>query len=229
MFDDAPSAVLPLTLDAGNTGGVSTHERSTIAPPKTLTQARSVATFKNILDTATAIIVERGVSALNTNLVAERAGVNVGTVYHYFPNKTAILVELLRIDMDRRSAYLFNKVSELPEVDDLAAWTSELFAITRLLRHDHPATVALRRAFQSVPELAAMDASATGRFAEHLAEQLQRRFSVPEPRRARAIAQLVVEISVAILDSPMVDGPDAAIFCEEAVRMVTAYAHALER
>lgn len=149
---------------------MSTQESSTIAPLKKLTQARSVATSKNIVDTATAIIVERGVRALNTNLVAERAGVNVGTVYHYFPNKSAILVELLRVDVDRRSTYLFNMVSELPEVDDLAAWTSKLFAVTRRLRHDHPATVALRRAFQSVPELAAMDARETSRLAEHLAE-----------------------------------------------------------
>ena len=52
---------------------------------------------------------------------------------------------------------------------------------------------------------------------------------MPEPRRARAIAHLFIETSVAILDSPMVDGPDAAILYEEPVRMVTAYAHDLER
>jgi AcrR family transcriptional regulator len=37
----------------------------------------------------------RGVGALNTNAVAERAGVSIGSLYQYFPGKDAIIVALL--------------------------------------------------------------------------------------------------------------------------------------
>ena len=37
-----------------------------------------------------------GLAGLNTNRIAERAGISVGTLYGYFPDKTAILVALAR-------------------------------------------------------------------------------------------------------------------------------------
>ena len=75
-------------------------------------QARSRITFDRILSVAKEIIVEQGIAALNTNLVAERAGINIGTVYHYFPDKIAILLELSKADRDLRSSYIIDKVSE---------------------------------------------------------------------------------------------------------------------
>ena len=95
---------------------VSSDRRGELKRPS---QARSIATFASILDASTDIIVERGVQGLNTNIVAERAGVNIGTVYHYFPDKTAILVELFRIDQARRMAHLLEKLREVSETPDL--------------------------------------------------------------------------------------------------------------
>jgi AcrR family transcriptional regulator len=46
---------------------------------------------------ATARIIERdGIVALNTNRIAERAGISIGTLYEYFPNKDAILIAMAR-------------------------------------------------------------------------------------------------------------------------------------
>jgi len=47
-----------------------------------------------ILDTAADLIVNGGVEAINTNALAERAGISVGSVYQYFSNKAAILIAL---------------------------------------------------------------------------------------------------------------------------------------
>ena len=74
------------------------------------TQARSIATFTSILDAATEIVVELGIQGLNTNIVAERARINIGTVYHYFPDKTAILLELFRLDQQQRAVYLLSLI-----------------------------------------------------------------------------------------------------------------------
>lgn len=47
-----------------------------------------------ILDTAADLLAEGGAEAINTNTLADRAGISVGSVYQYFANKEAILTAL---------------------------------------------------------------------------------------------------------------------------------------
>lgn len=67
-----------------------------INPRKTPRQARARATFDAILEAAARILVNEGYDRLNTNRIAEIAGVSVGTLYQYFPTKEAILTEIIR-------------------------------------------------------------------------------------------------------------------------------------
>jgi AcrR family transcriptional regulator len=62
-------------------------------------QARSRATVEAILEAAAQILERRGADALTTNDVAERAGVSIGTLYQYFPDKAAILVAAARREL----------------------------------------------------------------------------------------------------------------------------------
>ena len=55
-------------------------------------QARAQATCEAILEAASQILERDGAVGFNTNAVAERAGVSIGTLYQYFPDKTAILL-----------------------------------------------------------------------------------------------------------------------------------------
>lgn len=48
-----------------------------------------------VLDAATRILDEEGLAGLNTNAVARRAGVSVGSLYQYFPGKEAITAALI--------------------------------------------------------------------------------------------------------------------------------------
>ncbi|ATB49497.1 TetR/AcrR family transcriptional regulator [Corallococcus macrosporus] len=47
-----------------------------------------------ILEAAARVFDQHGYEGANTNRVAERAGVSVGSVYQYFPNKNALLTAL---------------------------------------------------------------------------------------------------------------------------------------
>ncbi|HEY0947216.1 MAG TPA: TetR/AcrR family transcriptional regulator [Opitutaceae bacterium] len=68
--------------------------KSTRVPRKKPSQSRSQATVDVILDAAARIFVETGFDAATTNAIAERAGVSIGSLYQYFPNKLALLAAL---------------------------------------------------------------------------------------------------------------------------------------
>jgi AcrR family transcriptional regulator len=77
-----------LTKLASRRRGITARKR-----PK---QERAVATVDAILQAAASILQKHGWDGFTTNLVAERAGVNIGSLYQYFPNKQAIVAELQR-------------------------------------------------------------------------------------------------------------------------------------
>jgi AcrR family transcriptional regulator len=66
-----------------------------LEPRKLPKQARSEATVESLLQAAAQIFERHGYAAGTTNRIAERAGVSIGTLYQYFPNKDAILVALV--------------------------------------------------------------------------------------------------------------------------------------
>jgi AcrR family transcriptional regulator len=62
-------------------------------------QARAEETVSAILEAAAQILEKGGLPAFNTNAVAERAGVSVGTLYQYFANKQALLRAIAEREM----------------------------------------------------------------------------------------------------------------------------------
>lgn len=74
----------------------TTARRTRLSPRKSPRQERSIATVEAILEAATDILIRQGASRLTTNRIAERAGVNIASLYQYFPGKQAIIAELQR-------------------------------------------------------------------------------------------------------------------------------------
>ncbi|KAA2314675.1 TetR/AcrR family transcriptional regulator [Pseudooceanicola sediminis] len=61
---------------------------------KTPMQSRSRVTVDAIFEATIQVLLRDGMGALTTTRVAERAGVSVGTMYQYFPNKQALVYAL---------------------------------------------------------------------------------------------------------------------------------------
>src|SRR5215475_5457688 len=59
-------------------------------------QDRARDTVEAILEAAAQVFERHGYRAGTTNWIAERAGVSIGSLYQYFPNKDAIVMELAR-------------------------------------------------------------------------------------------------------------------------------------
>lgn len=64
-------------------------------PRKTPIQARSAVTVGAISEAAIQVLLGQGAERLTTTRVAERAGVSVGTLYQYYPNKQSLLFAVL--------------------------------------------------------------------------------------------------------------------------------------
>jgi AcrR family transcriptional regulator len=67
-----------------------------LEPRKTPVQARSAASVDAILHATIQVLLRVGKERLTTTRVAYRAGVSVGTLYQYFPNKKALLQAVLK-------------------------------------------------------------------------------------------------------------------------------------
>jgi len=64
-------------------------------PRKTPIQARSTVTVEAISEAAIQVLLTHGTERLTTTRVADRAGVSVGTLYQYYPNKQSLLFAVL--------------------------------------------------------------------------------------------------------------------------------------
>lgn len=71
-------------------------QRPRLAPLRKPIQTRSKITNEAIFEATIQVLLRTGAYGLTTTKVADRAGVSVGTLYQYFPNKQSLLSELLK-------------------------------------------------------------------------------------------------------------------------------------
>jgi AcrR family transcriptional regulator len=76
------------------------RSQTVLEPRKSPVQARSAASVDAILEATIQVLLQVGKESLTTTKVALRAGVSVGTLYQYFPNKSALLKAALKRHMD---------------------------------------------------------------------------------------------------------------------------------
>ncbi|MGW4528093.1 TetR/AcrR family transcriptional regulator [Amycolatopsis sp. NPDC004378] len=99
-----------------------TPDQRRIQPRKQPRQVRAELTRQRILTAAAHVFGEHGYAAGTTNRIAERAGISIGSLYQYFPNKDAILAELLVRHLDNGAA-----IAERVQREELPGPIEEIF------------------------------------------------------------------------------------------------------
>lgn len=87
-------------------------KRPSVRPRKKPVQKRSQATVDAIVEAAARIFVREGYPSATTNRIAELAGVSVGSLYEYFPNKASLLAALVSRQVDNMMEVMRARLAE---------------------------------------------------------------------------------------------------------------------
>jgi AcrR family transcriptional regulator len=160
-------------------------------PRKRPTQKRSQATVDDILEAAAYILERDGWKGFTTNAVADKAGVNISSLYQYFPNKESIVLELRRRHGERVQECFTAPKGRVPAG---ATLRDMLHMLVEAGVREHRVAPALHRIFSEEIPSSAFDAYPA--WEAHMAREWAHRMrplfrGVPHPEMAIFVAQTV--------------------------------------
>jgi AcrR family transcriptional regulator len=193
-------------------------------PRKRPRQARARATVDAIVEAASQVLCDRGFDETTTDRVAERAGVSVGTLYQYFPDKGSLVVALFERHLDEIEAAfvaLATLLSSHPPPDEaIREMVRRLFALNRGAPEVHrtiferaPASERLLERWTQLE--ARMIASLTRYFERH----------ADDPGMSAYLAMSLIEMvahRAALYGGPAPQGGETAPRSDEAIETATA-------
>jgi AcrR family transcriptional regulator len=153
---------------------VAEREKPGISVRKAPRQARSNQLVKDILAAAARVLAEQGAHRFTTARVAERAGVSVGSLYQYFPNKASILFRL-QTDEWRQNVELLCSILEDRSKPPFERLRNLVHAFVRSEREEAEMRIALADAAPYYRDAKLADdprARATGVMRDFMAEAL---------------------------------------------------------
>ena len=195
---------------------------------RTPIQARAADTVELILEATTQILQKEGRAALNTNHIAQRAGISIGTLYQYFPNKHAILIELAQREIERDRAAVMAAIlrsSEDGEADPARSGIRALIASQTKQRKVRRAAFDALLA-EGLGQFASESASAFQEVTALVAMNRERLFT-EKARRPSAVMLFVISRAVAGVIRSAIAEESSLLgtreFEDELVRLVRAY------
>ena len=147
------------------------------------TQARALERVERILAAATDLIAETGSGAVKMTEVAERAGVPIGSLYQYFPDKAAILKTMAERIAERVRAGIAESLAGVETRDDALARMDRLLEDYYALFLTEPVVRDIWSGTQSDKKLQELDIADSRANARVVADALKH--LVPRKERAR--------------------------------------------
>ncbi|MFY0700296.1 MAG: TetR/AcrR family transcriptional regulator [Bermanella sp.] len=141
----------------GGSGSVKRESTKDVAPRNEPVQGRSKMRSKQIIDVTSELLERVGLDDLNTILIAKEVGISIGSLYHYFPNKHAILYAMAMRWLDEIEVVL-NEFETWPiETMDLDELVTKMLNTNLKVYKKQKAILTLVQAMFSVPELRKLD------------------------------------------------------------------------
>lgn len=182
-----------------------------------------------MLDACAQILDESGYDSLSTTKVAHRAGVAIGSVYQFFPDKKAIAQALALRNLEAFGERV--RASLADGVYD--HWYDTVGAMIEIFVDMHRSTPGFRvLRFGDIADVHLLDVANENNavVADRLRGLLVGAFQVPETEEFARVLAVAVEAADAVLKLAFRDDPDGdPALLTEAERLITGYlAHHLE-
>lgn len=167
-----------------------------INPRKVPQQKRSKERYQKIVDTAIELLGEVGYDDLTTDLIAEKSGISVGSIYQFFPNKESIIYSHAEASYLIMHDLFFEKVTK--ELKKTKKFTPEFVDFTLIAFEQTLSEVKGYRLINSIlytnEALLHLDIQSNERFARSLAEKvILALFPKVNKKRAFYISLMIVE------------------------------------
>lgn len=188
-------------------------------------QARGRARVEQILDITEHLLTERGYDALTTNAVAAEAGISVGALYHFFPNKVAILEALIARYYVQLLGVLEGVHADTPVLtaETLESYVETLLsALSDFVEGSPSLTPAFLAAASASPNLEVMDKANKAEMVSLLAAHYEA--WTQDGETARRIARMMAAVlDMLFIETAEDDRAANKAFVEETGRLLYAY------
>lgn len=131
------------------------EQLKSLTPRTKPSQKRSIARREQILEVAAGLLEKLGPNALTTIRIAQEVGISVGTLYHYFPNKEAILHAMGEHWLDQMARAL-NEQSQLV-VTDIDTFVAKFVSQMNKLYRLQKGLLHLVQGMFAIPQLMPLD------------------------------------------------------------------------
>jgi len=192
--------------------------KNTLKARKVPAQARSQETVSVVLEASARILESDGLRGFNTNAIAAKAGVSVGSLYQYFPNKDAIVLALIGGYEDG----LHNAVLEAVQAGRGQELKRRLRLLVRALVKVHYRRPRLNRVLEAEEERlgSGADDVAFHAMVLQLFQDHKNEMAVPV---SAATERVVIAILRAVIDLGLTSGASSGSTEQRAMRAVCGY------
>ncbi|WP_237056558.1 TetR/AcrR family transcriptional regulator [Microbulbifer sediminum] len=172
--------------------------KSQLAPRREPVQARARERTRKILDITGRLLEEVGLNDLTTILIAKELGVSVGSLYHYFPNKHAILYAMGEQWLVSMTEALDELGQSGVEQMSLQEFISELVRRLLIVYREQRGLLPLVQAMWGIPELHELDERHDELIISHLCDMFRRMGFTCPPNEMNRLARATLETCHAV-------------------------------
>lgn len=194
-------------------------------PRKQPRQERSKVTVTAILETTAHILIDEGYESMNTNRVAEKAGVSIGSLYQYFPDKKSLVAALRQ----RHAEQMKDCLQAALKTVNLSSLEGTVSAMVHAAFEAHLLEPKLHKVLHSeVPEPVLYDQETTLEedFRNMVLSLLRKRQDQVRPMDFELASKILINIVESLVHAAIIDNKlkeDVYKIEKEAVTLVTRY------